>query len=79
MPPRLSSENLLHNTIACPETVISNATRETLLRKIAVDRAAVSRQVAARFTRIFVEGKLSALIKRQSHAAKRSAFRAVSF
>jgi hypothetical protein len=49
------------------------------LRKIAVNRAAVSAQVAARLARVFGEGKLFALIKGQGHAAKRSAFGAVSF
>jgi hypothetical protein len=49
------------------------------LRKIAVNRAAVSGEVAARLAWVFVEGEFCALIKGQSHAAKRSAFGAVSF
>ena len=77
MSPRLSSENLLHNTIACTQAVIGDATGEARVGEIVVNIAVVSRKVTARLSGVFTECEVSALIKRQSHAAKRCALGAI--
>jgi len=59
-----------NRALACTGAFIGDAARKTLVAQGVVDGAAVARQIGARHSRRFVDGKGRALVKCQRHAAE---------